>query len=65
MNAIEGGAVFFRSVATRGAREVPPALGDMVAAATVAGYDLVFVEPPESDRATRRLWTASTSPCTR
>jgi isobutyryl-CoA mutase len=45
MNAIEGGRVFMRSLATREAgREISAALGDAVAACRVAGFDLVIVE---------------------
>ena len=47
MNAIDGNRVFFRSLATRGASgEIPPQLGDMVAACRCAGFDLVIVETP-------------------
>jgi len=47
MNALDGGPVYFRSLATRGAAsEVPDALDDVVAAAKVAGHDLVIVETP-------------------
>jgi isobutyryl-CoA mutase len=47
MNALDGGPVYFRSLATRGASsELPDALDDVVAAAKVAGYDLVIVETP-------------------
>jgi methylmalonyl-CoA mutase len=51
MNAIgpwaHGSRVFFRSLATRdSASEVPRALPDVVAAAKVAGFDLVLVETP-------------------
>jgi len=47
MNAIDGNQVFFRSLATRGAGgEIPPQLGDMVAACRCAGFDLVIVETP-------------------
>jgi methylmalonyl-CoA mutase len=47
MNAISAPNVFMRSLATRGAaHEVPPALGDIVAACKAAGFDLVIVETP-------------------
>jgi isobutyryl-CoA mutase len=47
MNALDGGPVYFRSLATRGAAsELPDGLDDVVAAAQVAGYDLVIVETP-------------------
>jgi isobutyryl-CoA mutase len=43
----DGEAVFFRSMATRGAvTELPEHLTDVIAAAKAAGYDLVVVETP-------------------
>jgi len=46
MNAIDPPQVLFRSLATRGASEVPDALDDIVVACRAAGYDLVIVETP-------------------
>jgi methylmalonyl-CoA mutase len=47
MNSIDPDVVFFRSLATRGsAGTLPPALGSIVTACTVAGFDLVLVETP-------------------
>jgi methylmalonyl-CoA mutase len=48
MNAISisGGAVFYRSMATRGAHEVPEHLTDMIDTVKAAGFDLVIVETP-------------------
>jgi methylmalonyl-CoA mutase len=47
MNSIDGGNVFFRSLATRSAEsEVPPALDSVVRAAKAWGADLVIVETP-------------------
>jgi methylmalonyl-CoA mutase len=46
MNALDGDRVFFRSVATRGGREVPDALGDVLTILKAAAYDLVIVETP-------------------
>ncbi|OLF19461.1 fused isobutyryl-CoA mutase/GTPase IcmF [Actinophytocola xanthii] len=47
MNSLEGGQVYFRSMATRGAgSEVPAGLADAIAAAKAAGNDLVIVETP-------------------
>ncbi|HVM64547.1 MAG TPA: fused isobutyryl-CoA mutase/GTPase IcmF [Acidimicrobiales bacterium] len=52
MNAIAAGAgasgvpVYFRSLATRGAAEVPDCLADVIAACKAAGHDLVIVETP-------------------
>src|SRR2546425_782703 len=45
MNAIAGGCVFMRSLATRGAEsEISKSLPDVIAACKVAGFDLVLVE---------------------
>src|SRR5713101_5437569 len=45
MNAIAGGSVFMRSLATRGAEaEISKSLPDVIAACKVAGFDLVLVE---------------------
>jgi len=38
--------VFFRSLATRGAHELPGHLADVIAATQAAGFDLVIVETP-------------------
>jgi methylmalonyl-CoA mutase len=46
MNALDGDHVFFRSLATRGGRELPAGIEDMIAACRAAGYDLVVVETP-------------------
>ncbi len=47
MNAIDGGTVFFRSMATRGGDEaLPRHLDDVIAAAKASGADLVVVETP-------------------
>jgi methylmalonyl-CoA mutase len=50
MNALDpsdrGGAVYFRSLATRTATTVPPGIDDIVAATKAAGADLVIVETP-------------------
>jgi methylmalonyl-CoA mutase len=46
MNALDGDHVFFRSLATRGARELPENIEDMIGACQAAGYDLVIVETP-------------------
>ncbi|WP_214105630.1 fused isobutyryl-CoA mutase/GTPase IcmF [Acrocarpospora catenulata] len=46
MNSLAGGGVYFRSLATRGAQELPPCLGDVIAACRAAGHDLVIVETP-------------------
>ncbi|MEV6982068.1 fused isobutyryl-CoA mutase/GTPase IcmF [Sphaerisporangium sp. NPDC051017] len=46
MNSLGGGRVFFRSLATRGSRELPEHLGDVIAVCRAAGYDLVIVETP-------------------
>jgi methylmalonyl-CoA mutase len=46
MNALDGGHVFFRSLATRGAREMPVTMAGIITACKAAGYDLVIVETP-------------------
>jgi len=46
MNSLDGDRVFFRSLATRGGREVPEALGDVLTILKAAGFDLVVVETP-------------------
>ena len=46
MNAIDHPQVYMRSLATRGAREVPKHLPDVIAACKAAGADLVLVETP-------------------
>ncbi|MFI6802402.1 fused isobutyryl-CoA mutase/GTPase IcmF [Streptosporangium canum] len=46
MNSLAGGGSYFRSLATRGAQELPAHLGDVIAACQVAGHDLVIVETP-------------------
>jgi len=47
MNAIGGGAVYLRSLATRSAAsEVPPYLPEVVNACKAGGFDLVIVETP-------------------
>jgi methylmalonyl-CoA mutase len=46
MNALDGQRVFFRSLATRGGRELPDGIEDIIAACRAAGYDLVIVETP-------------------
>ncbi|MFB4310053.1 fused isobutyryl-CoA mutase/GTPase IcmF [Actinomadura sp. GTD37] len=46
MNSLDGDRVYFRSLATRGARELPDGIEDVVAACKAAGYDLVVLETP-------------------
>ncbi|GAA4712221.1 fused isobutyryl-CoA mutase/GTPase IcmF [Nocardioides conyzicola] len=46
MNSLDGDRVFFRSLATRGAHEVPDHLADVIAVVKSAGFDLVVVETP-------------------
>ncbi|PVG84500.1 methylmalonyl-CoA mutase [Nocardioides gansuensis] len=45
-NSLDGDRTFFRSLATRGAHEVPEHLADVIAVAKAAGFDLVIVETP-------------------
>jgi len=46
MNALDGLHTFFRSLATRGAHELPETLDDVLAVVKAAGYDLVVLETP-------------------
>ncbi len=46
MNALDGTHTFFRSLATRGAHELPETLTDVLAVVKAAGYDLVVLETP-------------------
>lgn len=47
MNAINHSNIFMRSIATRDAGgDVPPELSDMVAATSLAGFDLIIIETP-------------------
>ncbi|WP_034485007.1 fused isobutyryl-CoA mutase/GTPase IcmF [Actinomadura oligospora] len=46
MNSLDGDRVFFRSLATRGARELPENAADMITAVKAAGYDLIILETP-------------------
>ncbi len=46
MNALHGGHVFFRSLATRGERELPEGIEAIIGACRAAGYDLVILETP-------------------
>ncbi|UAL29151.1 cobalamin-dependent protein [Nocardioides rotundus] len=45
-NSLDGDRVFFRSLATRGAHEVPEHLPTVVEVLKAAGFDLVIVETP-------------------
>ncbi|MEU1429044.1 fused isobutyryl-CoA mutase/GTPase IcmF [Nocardia sp. NPDC005746] len=46
MNALDGERVYFRSLATRGEREVPNNIDAMLIACKAAGFDLVILETP-------------------
>ncbi len=46
MNSLDGEQIYFRSLATRGGREVPECLGDVIAILKAAGFDLVIIETP-------------------
>ncbi|MFI6171955.1 fused isobutyryl-CoA mutase/GTPase IcmF [Nocardia sp. NPDC051052] len=46
MNALDGHHIFFRSLATRGGRELPNNIELIVTACKAAGYDLVILETP-------------------
>ncbi|MFE6856242.1 methylmalonyl-CoA mutase family protein, partial [Streptomyces sp. NPDC057674] len=43
---LDGSQVYFRSLATRGSREVPEHLSDVIDVVKAAGFDLVIVETP-------------------
>ncbi|MFT4083522.1 MAG: methylmalonyl-CoA mutase family protein [Nocardioides sp.] len=46
MNAIDTDQVYYRSLATRGAHELPEHLGDVLRVLAGGGFDLVIVETP-------------------
>jgi len=46
MNALDGDRVYFRSLATRGAHELPDYLGQVITVLKAAGFDLVVIETP-------------------
>ncbi|MGZ4498725.1 MAG: fused isobutyryl-CoA mutase/GTPase IcmF, partial [Nocardioides sp.] len=46
MNSLDGDRVFFRSLATRGAHELPDHLPDVIDVVKAAGFDLVVIETP-------------------
>lgn len=46
MNSLDGDRAFFRSLATRGAHELPEHLTDVIDVVKAAGFDLVVVETP-------------------
>jgi len=46
MNSLDGGRVFFRSLATRGGHELPHDIDTIIAACKAAGYDLIVLETP-------------------
>ncbi len=46
MNSLTGGRTYFRSLATRGAHELPESLHDVIDLLKAAGHDLVIVETP-------------------
>ena len=46
MNSLSSDRVFFRSLATRGARELPDNIEAIITACQAAGYDLVICETP-------------------
>ena len=46
MNSLDGDRVYFRSLATRGAHELPEHLDDVLTVLKAAGFDLVIVETP-------------------
>ncbi|NLC98336.1 MAG: methylmalonyl-CoA mutase [Actinomycetales bacterium] len=45
-NSLDGDHIYFRSIATRGSREVPDGIDQMIEVLKAAGHDLVIVETP-------------------
>ncbi|MFI5627477.1 fused isobutyryl-CoA mutase/GTPase IcmF [Nocardioides sp. NPDC051685] len=45
-NSLDGDRIFFRSLATRGAHEIPEHLADVIDVMKAASFDLVIVETP-------------------
>ncbi len=46
MNALDGDRVFFRSLSTRGAHELPDGFADVMTVIRAGGFDLVIIETP-------------------
>jgi isobutyryl-CoA mutase len=46
MNSVDGDRVYFRSLATRGAHELPDYLSQVITVLKAAGFDLVVIETP-------------------
>src|SRR3954449_12217620 len=46
MNSLDGDRVYFRSLATRGAHELPDYLSQVITVLKAAGFDLVVIETP-------------------
>ena len=46
MNSLDSPQIYFRSLATRGAHELPTNIDEMILACKAAGYDLVILETP-------------------
>ncbi len=46
MNSLDGDRTYFRSLATRGAHELPDYLGNVITVLKAAGFDLVVIETP-------------------
>lgn len=46
MNSLDGERIYFRSLATRGGRELPEELTEVLTALRAAAYDLIIVETP-------------------
>ncbi len=45
-NSLDGDRIYFRSLATRGDREVPPGIDNIVSVLKAAGHDLIIIETP-------------------
>ena len=46
MNSIDSDHIFYRSLATRGSRELPEHIDDILTVVKAAGFDLIIVETP-------------------
>ena len=65
MNSLDGDRIFFRSLATRGAHELPEHLADVIAVLKAAGFDLVDRRDARHRPGRRRRSCRSSTPrCT-
>jgi len=64
MNSLDGDRVLVRSLATRGARELPEHVEDMLTVTKAAGFDLVILETPGTGQGDAGVTATPTSACT-